>query len=218
MKTPQNNNTPEEHSDFINSTKSACELETEYKVYAAYCAAQLAEELHQGQTDKAGKDYFKGHLSTVGSSGHDWKEMVVGFLHDAAEDTPNSVDDVINLLKQSCNNYLRNSTDQRATLVNKYEGIIKTIPNEKPHMVSDEEYQELTQALHLLNSHTAENREAYIARYANHDLAIRVKLNDLTNNMDISRIAAPTEKDYARVERYKNEYKQLLNMLNDLMN
>ena len=38
-------------------------------------------------------------------------------------------------------------------------------------------------------------------------------MNDLKNNMDLSRIPNPTEKDLARVERYKVEYEKLLNVL-----
>lgn len=33
---------------------------------------------------------------------------------------------------------------------------------------------------------------------------------DLKNNMDISRISEPTEKDLVRIERYKKEYEKLL--------
>ena len=64
-----------------------------------------------------------------------------------------------------------------------------------------------------MNSHTAANREAYINRFRNNTLAIRVKLNDLRHNMDISRIPNPTEKDIARAARYRREYSQLKKML-----
>ena len=64
-----------------------------------------------------------------------------------------------------------------------------------------------------MNSHTAANREAYINRFRNNALAIRVKLNDLRHNMDISRIPNPTEKDMARIKKYHYEYEQLKKML-----
>ncbi len=38
-------------------------------------------------------------------------------------------------------------------------------------------------------------------------------MHDLKNNMDLTRIPKPTEKDFARVERYKAEYQKLLNVL-----
>ena len=71
-----------------------------YKIHTAYVAARLAKELHKGQVDKAGKDYFEEHLATVGGSGYDWKQKTVGFLHDVAEDTSYSVKDVIRFLQK----------------------------------------------------------------------------------------------------------------------
>ena len=65
-------------------------------------------------------------------------------------------------------------------------------------------------ALQLLNQHTAPNRETYLSRICTNKLALKVKLNDLRSNMDISRIAEPTEKDMERLERYKLEYKRLM--------
>lgn len=44
---------------------------------------------------------------------------------------------------------------------------------------------------------------------------MHVKLEDMRNNMDISRISNPTAKDYARLERYKKEYEILIQMLRD---
>lgn len=47
--------------------------------------------------------------------------------------------------------------------------------------------------------------------------AINVKLADLKNNMDMSRIKNPTIKDYERVEkRYTPSYEKLMNKLNEL--
>ena len=63
-------------------------------------AADIACQLHKGQKDKAGVDYFTGHLSAVTKMGNTWQEQVVGYLHDASEDTPNSVEEVLNLLDE----------------------------------------------------------------------------------------------------------------------
>ena len=110
-------------------------------------AARVAERLHYGQIDKAGVDYFQGHLSTVASLGRTWKEKVVK--------------------------------------------------------------EEIKQALHLLNHHLASDRESYIRGIASHSLARAVKMNDLTHNMDLQRLPAPTAKDYQRLERYRREYEYL---------
>lgn len=153
------------------------------KADAVQAAARLAEQFHQGQVDKAGKDYFEGHLCSVANYGENRKEQIVGYLHDAAEDTPHTVPEIIGLLQKEC-------------------------PD-----VAKTDWEEIETALNLMNSHTAANREAYINRFRNNALAIRVKLNDLRHNMDISRIPNPTEKDMARAAKYRREYSQLKKML-----
>ena len=144
------------------------------------CAAALACQLHRGQVDKAGVDYFTGHLSAVAKMGNTWQEQVVGYLHDASEDTSNSVEEVLNLLDEKL---------------------------ESP--LSEADREELTTALRLLNHHLATDRETYILRIKSNALATKVKLHNLTHNMDLSRIPNPTQKDYERVERYKREYDYL---------
>lgn len=144
-------------------------------------ASNLAKHLHAGQKDKGGADYFKGHLSSVAAMGRTWKEKVAGFLHDAAEDTPYSVEEVLNFLEE--------------------EAAMVLDPCDKA---------ELTDALHLLNHHEQPDRKSYIEAIGTNALATGIKLNDLRNNMDISRIACPCEKDYKRLERYRFEYAYLL--------
>ncbi len=143
-------------------------------------AADIACQLHKGQKDKAGVDYFTGHLSAVTKMGNTWQEQVVGYLHDASEDTPNSVEEVLNLLDEKL---------------------------ESP--LSEADREELATALRLLNHHLSPDRETYIQRIKSNALATKVKLHDLTHNMDLSRIPNPTQKDCERVERYKSEYDYL---------
>lgn len=143
-------------------------------------AATIAKRLHEGQVDKAGVDYFSGHLSAVASMGKSWQEQVVGYLHDASEDTPYTVDEVLDMLDQELDTPL-----------------------------SSRERKVLDKALRLLNHHTAKDRVSYIRAIGKNALASAVKLNDLTHNMDLSRLPNPTEEDYNRVERYKQEYDYL---------
>jgi len=147
-------------------------------------AANLAKEFHKGQVDKQGVDYFEGHLTTVGNAGFNWKEKIVGFLHDVAEDTTHTVDEIVQRLKDKSN------------------GILK-----------DEDAKEIHQALSLLNANTASSREEYIARLKENFIATKVKLNDLSHNMDISRISNPTDMDMERVKRYRREYRRVLEYL-----
>jgi len=143
-------------------------------------ARELAKELHQGQTDKAGKDYFAEHLCHVADMGRCPMEKIVGYLHDAAEDTFYSVEQVMQMLRERCGDCLK-----------------------------DEHAQLISEALHALNSKIAATREEYINRVSENELAAEVKLNDLRHNIEISRIENPTEKDFERVERYKREFRKI---------
>lgn len=162
---------------YINSILAI--LDTQEKNIVQSTAA-LACQLHLGQVDKARVDYFTCHLTTVAKMGCTWQEQVVGYLHDASEDTPNSVEQVLNLLYEKLENPL-----------------------------SDCDRQELTVALRLLNHHLTPDRETYIQRIKRNVLAKAVKMHDLTHNMDLSRLPNPTRKDYERVERYRKEYDYL---------
>ena len=51
--------------------------------------------------------------------------------------------------------------------------------------------------------------EAFIRRLAPNALARDVKLADLRDNSDLSRIAEPTEKDRARIEKYRRAIEYL---------
>lgn len=86
------------------------------------------------------------------------------------------------------------------------------------HVITAEERAEIKTTLTLLNHHTASSREEYINRISTNFLALKVKLNDLRNNLDITRIPEPTEKDYARIERYKKEYDILIEALHNRLN
>ena len=193
-------------------TKDTYEDIMGYKIHVAYAAARLAKELHKGQVDKAGKDYIEGHLSYVGGHAFSWKEKTVGFLHDAAEDTDYSVKEIIRMLKKVMVNWKNDYNDD---WIYDFTDIIISFPNDKHHKLTKAEWDEIEEALNLINSHTAASREVYIERFRGHQLAINVKLNDLRNNMDISRLPYPTEKDLKRVERYKKEYDALLQMLQE---
>lgn len=70
----------------------------------------------------------------------------------------------------------------------------------------------------LLNHHTTTSREEYISRISRNHLALKVKLHDLRNNMDITRIPEPTKKNHARLERYKKEYDILMEALHNGIN
>lgn len=112
--------------------------------------------------------------------GATWEERVVGYLHDAAEDTPYMVDEVLHMLAEE---------------------VGTPLPEECVGRLAD--------ALRLLDHHASPDRESYITAVGTCPLATRVKLHDLTHNMDLSRLSSPTRQDLDRLERYRREYDYL---------
>ena len=60
---------------------------------------------------------------------------------------------------------------------------------------------------------TAKAREESINRFKGHFLAIKVKLNNMRHNMDISRLPNPTKRITLDWEHYQKEYGMLMGML-----
>lgn len=54
-----------------------------------------------------------------------------------------------------------------------------------------------------------EDYDHFIERVKTNPLAVKVKLNDLKDNMDITRLEEVTEKDLARLNKYIRAYRQL---------
>ena len=63
---------------------------------------------------------------------------------------------------------------------------------------------------HLTKISDDELYDSFIERVKNNHLAIRVKINDLSDNMDIRRLDTLTEKDFERLRKYHSAYKYLL--------
>lgn len=137
--------------------------------YFLELAKQLAKEYHKGQVDKAGVDYFSGHITSVVKGVNTVEEKIVAYLHDTAEDTKLTYVDLFVL-------------DFSDKIVN----AVVTLTKEK-----------------------YEKYEDYLKRVKKNKLARAVKLSDLTNNMDLSRLKQITEVDKKRLEKYKKAYKYL---------
>lgn len=69
---------------------------------------------------------------------------------------------------------------------------------------------EIVVALDCLTKREGEHRISAAHRAAANRLACAVKIADVTDNMNISRIPNPTEKDYQRLEQYKKVLEILL--------
>ena len=132
-------------------------------------AIEIATEAHQGQFDKAGKDYI-GHPLRVMEMGKTEEEKIVGVLHDVIEDT--------------------DWTFER---------------------LSEEGFsQEIISALKCVTKLSEnENYDDFIDRVKKNPLATAVKINDLTDNMDIRRLPYLSDKDVKRLKKYLKAYKRL---------
>ena len=64
--------------------------------------------------------------------------------------------------------------------------------------------EDVLQALDALAKRPGESRMEAASRAVIHPIARAVKLADVADNMDLSRLPNPTPADYARVEVYKN--------------
>lgn len=183
-----------------------------YMTKIVYAAGLLAQKLHRGQTDKGGNDYFESHLLKVASAGSNWKEKVVGFLHDTTEDCGVTAEEVMTMLDAEIARVVSNPKEQwwEEEWWQEWMEDIAVYPCGINHVITDEERIEIMTALNRLNHHAAPTREEYIGKISEHPLALSVKLHDLESNMDLSRILHPTDKDHARVARYKNEYQTLM--------
>ena len=71
------------------------------------------------------------------------------------------------------------------------------------HLRAEGFAEEVIEALALLTKMPGESRLNAAKRAAKHPLARAVKLADNADNANLSRIPAPTEKDYARREEYR---------------
>lgn len=72
------------------------------------------------------------------------------------------------------------------------------------------------EVLSVLNALTKQNNESYeqfIDRIINNKLACYVKLADLNDNMDLSRIKNPSQKDFERLEKYKKAVDKITSAL-----
>lgn len=132
-------------------------------------AIEIATEAHQGQLDKAGKDYI-GHPLRVMAMGRTLAEKIVGVLHDVIEDS----DWTFGMLQNE---------GFSPEVIEALRCVTKTSENE--------------------------NYDDFIDRIRKNPLATAVKLNDLTDNMDIRRLPYLSDKDVKRLKRYLKAYKRL---------
>jgi len=133
-------------------------------------AKHIAKIVHKGQVDKAGKDYFAGHLTTVANGVNNNKAKAIAYLHDSLEDTPLTSKELLKVFDK-----------------------------------------DIVKAIKVLTKPKNVNYLTYIRNVKTNSLAKEVKLSDLRNNSDLSRLPKITEKDLQRKEKYEKAIKILEN-------
>ncbi|MFZ1320016.1 MAG: phosphohydrolase [Ignavibacteria bacterium] len=71
---------------------------------------------------------------------------------------------------------------------------------------------EIIYALRCLTKKNDETYDEFIDRVKTNQLATRVKLNDLEDNLDVKRISLLTSKDTERINKYLKSYRLLSNI------
>lgn len=64
--------------------------------------------------------------------------------------------------------------------------------------------EQVIEAIDSVTRRSEESYEAFVLRAASNPIGRRVKLVDLQDNSDLSRIAHPTDRDYERIEKYRH--------------
>lgn len=135
-------------------------------------AKELAKQQFASRTDKAGVDYYEGHLSSVAALVDTEEEKIVAFLHDILEDT------------------------------------------DYPESKLREQFGDRIVDAVLMVTHKGHlNEDGYLQyirklKDSGNELAIAVKIADLTNNSDYTRLGASSpdelsDKDRRRWEKYQ---------------
>lgn len=141
-------------------------------------AMELARIRFAGRIDKAGVDYFEGHLNSVADLVSSDEEKIVAYLHDILEDTDYTED-----------------------------------------QMRKEFGDEITDAVCLMTHQSGMDEEGYLdyiraLRSSGNRLAIAVKIADLTNNSDYTRLGASSPEELKEVDRRRwDKYQKALQIL-----
>lgn len=63
--------------------------------------------------------------------------------------------------------------------------------------------EEIIEALKSVTKHNGETYEEFIRRSATNPIGVRVKLADLNDNCDLTRIGSPNKRDHERISKYR---------------
>ena len=103
--------------------------------------------------------------------------------------------------------------DAGQTLEEKVVGVLHDILEDTEltiaHLIAEGFSEEIIDAVHTLTKLENEDYNHYLNRVKRNYLATRVKLNDLTDNMDLRRLKTLSDDDVVRMRKYIAAYNQL---------
>jgi (p)ppGpp synthase/HD superfamily hydrolase len=147
-------------------------------------AIEIAVSAHKGQLDKGGQPYVLHPLRVMLRLQSD-EERIVGVLHDVVED---------------CDGW----SFERLTAEGFSPSIIDALRAVTKTPGEEAAFAEAADAEHKYAAY-----EAFVLRAARNPIGLQVKLADLADNCDLSRIPNPMERDRERVERYRRAIARL---------
>ena len=149
-----------------------------YRTEIAYAAAYVAREVSRTERGAEGDEFFKSNCWRVGRYGYDWKIKVAGFLYHVVEDLDYDAYWLVQLTKEKLTEWMDNP-EKNFWRHDFDEDELMPFAGEKCIPPTEEEWNELVDALNLLNEKTAKDKSAYHSRFKNKYLAIQVKIKDL---------------------------------------
>ena len=148
-----------------------------YKTEVAYAAAYVAREICRKKKDAVGDELFREKCWRVGERGYNWKAKVAGFLYHIVQDFGFQPDTLLMMVKEKTNEWMI-ETDNDFWMYD-FDDELMPFAGETCHMPTEKEWAEISDALTLLNHHTAKDREEFLERFKGQYLPIQVKLEDL---------------------------------------
>jgi (p)ppGpp synthase/HD superfamily hydrolase len=92
---------------------------------------------------------------------------------------------------------------EEARIVGVLHDVVEDTPVRLDHLAAMGTSEAVLRGLDAVTRRDGESYEAYVARAGTDPLGRMVKIADLRDNMDLTRLAAPTGHDHARIGRYR---------------
>lgn len=165
-----------------------------YKTEVAYAAAYVAREICRERRSADANEFFQEECWRVGERGYNWKAKVAGFLYHIVQDFAFQPDVLLMMVKEKIIEWM--AEPENDFWMYDFGGELMPLAGETCHIPTEEEWAEISDALTILNHHTANDRDEYMERFRGKYLPIKVKLEDLKDK-----------------QLFEEDYKRFLQML-----